>query len=180
MKFSADGVEGRQLRLGIERAQLRGLGEIDHAGEGHVVVGLVGVKAPAVVPHGVGGELPVLPGQGDHLVAGELDGPGLVDADMAGVRGDHALPAIEQGGDGHGVGLGAAHQEIHVRPGLPAGGADLLPGGGAEAILPVAGLGNEIGFSQTLQDPGMGALGIVAQKVQHVQSSLRFLRLRFR
>ena len=137
-----------------------------------MVVGLVGIEGGAVAPQRVGGELAPLLGQSDDLVAGELDGSRLVDVDVAGVSGDDPFPAPQERGDGHGVALGAAHQEIHVRLRLFAGGADLLPGGGAEAVLPVAWLGDQVGLLQPFQDAGMGPLGIVAEIIEHGYSSV--------
>ncbi len=50
-------------------------------------------------------------------MAGVLDGTGLVGGHMAGGGSQHALPALQHGGDDDGVGLGAAGDEEDVASG---------------------------------------------------------------
>ena len=61
-------------------------------GEDHVVMVAVGVEGGAEIPDRGGVQLAVFVGQPHHLVAGELDGPGLVAVDMAGGCCHNALP----------------------------------------------------------------------------------------
>ena len=100
-------------------------------------------------------------------MAGVLDGTGFVGGHMAGGRGQHALPALQHGGNDDGVGLGAAGDEGHVGVRAGAGGADLLPCTGAVGVGAVAGHFFKVGLGQLLQDGGMGTLAVVIFKVQH-------------
>ena len=59
-------------------------------------------------------QLAVMLGQGQYLVAGELDSSRLMSGNMPRSGGDHALIAVQQRGDHRSVGLGAAHQKVHV------------------------------------------------------------------
>ena len=86
---------------------------------------------------------------------------------MAGGRGQHALPALQHGGNDDGVGLGAAGDEGYVGVRAGAGGADLLPRTGAVGVGAVAGHLFKVGLGQLLQDGGMGTLAVVIFKVQH-------------
>ena len=87
----ADPMNGGQLCKGIECAEFRGLGEIDHTGhDGVLPVGVAVVRV-----HGVGdglcGEFAQRMGQGQHLMAAEFNGTGFVGADMASFSAKHAL-----------------------------------------------------------------------------------------
>ncbi len=164
--FQANPADLLQLAAAVQSAVFRGLGEIDHAG-GHQVVP-VSVLPPGAEqsPQGFSADLAVPLGQGEHLVAAVLDGAGLMGADVPGFRRHHALPALQQRGDDHRVGLGASRQEENLRLRRPAGGPDPVPGGGGIGIRPVAGGFDQIGFLQPLQDRRMGALHIVGSKPQ--------------
>ena len=101
-----------------------------------------GLVLPVGLPHPAdvqGGELPVGAGHRQDLVAGGLDGPGLVDVDVAAGGGHHPLVGPEGGVDHRGVGLGAPHQEVDGQVGVAAQVPDPLPGLGAVDVLPVAG-----------------------------------------
>ena len=104
---------------------------------------------------------------GADLVAGGLDGAGLMAVDMAGVGGDHCLVGGQQRGDDRHVRLGAAHQKMNGGVGGSAEGANQCPGFVADGINAVAaGLG-EIGVHQRLQDPGMCALAVIVAEAVH-------------
>ena len=163
----ADGGKGLQLRLGVQGAVLGGVGDVDHAGEDHVVVVGVGVEGLAEVLHRGGVQLAVFLGQADHLVARVLDGSGLMARHMAGGGGNHALPAVQQGSNDDGVGLGAARDKAHVCLGAGAGGADLLFGACAVGVGAIAGHFLQIRLHQLLQDGGVGALAVVVFKIVH-------------
>ena len=173
----ADGGQGFQLGLRVQRAVLGGVRDVDHAGEDHVVVVRVGVEGLAEVLYIGGVQLAVLLGQADDLVAGELDGTRLMTGHMAGGGGDDALPAAERGGDDDGVGLGAAGDEEDVCLGAGAGGADLLLCAGAVGVGAVAGHLLEVRFRQLLQDGGMRTLAVVVLKIQHILS-LSFITIK--
>ena len=59
-------------------------------------------------------ELAILSADGADLVAGGLDGTGLVGVYMTGMDGNHRLIGGQERGDGHQVGLGAAHEEMDI------------------------------------------------------------------
>ena len=135
----ADSRNGGQLCKGIECTEFRGLGEIDHGGLDHVLVGGVG---PVGSPQGQDGrrrELPVLRRDGQDLVPGGLDGPRLVDVDVPGVGGDDPLVGPQGRGDHRGVDLGPAHQKVdgQVLP-APAQGPDLGAGFVAKRIFSIS------------------------------------------
>ena len=138
--------EGRQLRLGVDGSDLRGVGDVNHGGL-HLV--LVAVELRHGLDHG-GGELPVGAGDGDDLVARALDGPGFVDVDVARVGGDHRLIGLQHGLNHQQVCLGAPHQEVDVRVRRGAEGADEVPRFLAEGVQAVAPGLLKIGFGEGL------------------------------
>ena len=135
---------------------------------------IVGVEVVPVVVvlHLAGGDLAVIRGQSQHLVAGGLDGAALVAVDMAADGGENALIGAQDGGDHRGVGQGAAHQKMHVGLRRLAGGLDLFPRGGAVFILAVAHGLLHVGAHQALHDGGVRPLQIVAVKIDHMRSLL--------
>lgn len=110
------------------------------------------------------GDLAVLLRQREHLVPAELDGAGLVHADVPRVRGDHTLVRAQQRVDDGRVCLCAADKEVNLRVRRAASGADLLARGFAVFIRAVTGGLRKIRFAQALQDGGMRTLKIVAGK----------------
>ena len=94
----------------------------------------------------------------------ELDGAGLVHADVPRVRGDHTLVRAQQRVDDGRVRLCAADKEVKLRVRRAASGADFLSRGFAVFIRAVTGGLRKIRFAQALQDGGMRALKIVAGK----------------
>ena len=135
---SAGRPDGFQLSLGIQGAVFRGLGDIHHGRLDHVLVGDV----PPVVlmdPANIqGGELAIPAGYGQNLVAVGLNGPGLVDGDVAAGSGDDPLVGPQGSSNDRRVGLGAAHQEVDVQAGVFTQIPDVVPGPGAVVILAVA------------------------------------------
>ena len=115
----------------------------------------------------LGGQFAVFTGDGQHLVAGALDGVDLVAVDVAGGDGQNTLVGTQNGINDGGIGLGAAHQKVHGGVGGAADLADLFGGGGAVGILTVADGLVHIGVQQLLQDGGMGAFQIVTVKTNH-------------
>ena len=115
-------------------------------------------------------------GDGQHPVAGILNGPGLMDVDVAGIGGDDPLIAAQHTVDGDLVGLGAAGEEPDLQVVPAAGGAELGLGGFGVGIVPIAGQGDHVHFQQMLKHLGMGPLGIVREKIQHKN----ILRIHFR
>ena len=112
-------------------------------------------------------QLAILVGQAQHLVAGVLDGPGLVAVDMARGSCHDPFPPVQHRRDDDGVGLGAAGDEGHIRFRAGTGGADLLPRAGTVGVGAVAGHLFKVGLHQLLQDGRMGSLAVVVLKVKH-------------
>ena len=162
--FAAERADGRELLSGIERTVLRRLGEVDHPGHDRVVavrVVLVLLKQCADLGRG---ELAVLLRQREDLVPAELDGAGLVHADVPRVRGDHTLVRVQQRVDDGRVRLRAADKEVNLRVWRAAGGTNFFARGGAVFIRAVTGGLRKIRFAHALQDSGMRALEIITGK----------------
>ena len=162
-------VQRRQLRLRVQGATLGGKGDIHHTGHDHMLIVGVEVVPVIVILHLLGGNLAVVRGQGQHLVAGGLNGAGFVTVDMAAGSGENALVGPENGGDHRGIGQCAAYQEMHIGLRGPAGRLDLFPGGGAVFILAIAHGLLHIGLQQALHNGGMCALQIVAVEIDHLR-----------
>ena len=120
-----------------------------------------------IVSHLLGCDLAVVGGQGDDLVAGGLNGAGLVAVDVAADGGQHTLPGAENGGDDSGVGLGAAHQEVDIRLGGLTGQLYLLAGGFAVLILAVAHGLYHIRLHEPGHDSGVRALQVITVEIDH-------------
>ena len=114
-----------------------------------------------------GGDLAVMAGQGQALVAGGLHGAGLVHVDVAAVGTQHPLPGLEGRVNHRKVGLGGAHQKLHFRFRRAAQGADAVPGLVAVGILSVAGGLFQIGAAQSVQYRSRCALAVVTFKTNH-------------
>src|SRR5699024_4696832 len=147
--------------------------DVDHPGLDHVLVGVGGHGGP----HGCGGQLAVCGGTGDAFVAGGLDGAGLVDADVGAGGGDHRFIGPQEGGDGGGVGLGAAHQDVDggVRP--ADGGLDQPAGPGRVGVGGIAGVALGVGGGHGLQDGGVAALAVIVGETDHLAALLSFIDL---
>jgi hypothetical protein len=119
-----------------------------------------------------GGNLAVVRGQGDDLVAGGLDGAGLVAVDVSARGGENALPRAQDRGDHGCVRLCAAGEKVNIRIRRIAGRAD--PGAGRRTVFVLAiadGL-HHVRLGQTLHNLGMGALEIIAVEVDHGKTLL--------
>ena len=169
--FLTHGVQLFQLRLSVQGAVLRRVRDIYHAGEHHVVVVGIGVEGSAPAAHIGSAHLALVGRQRDDLVAGVLDGTGLVGGNMAGGCSQHALPALQHGRNDDGVGLGAAGDKVHICIRAAAGSADLCLGAGAVGIGAVAGHLFKIGLGQLLQDRGVRTLAVVVLKIKHLSFS---------
>ena len=156
--------EGRQLRLGVDGAGFRGVGDVDHGGL-HLV--LVAVELGDGLDHG-GSNFPVGAGDGDDLVPRALDGPGFVDVDVSRVGGDDGLVGLQHGLNHQQVRLGAPHHEVYVRLGGGAEGTDEGPRlftAGVQAVAP--GL-LQIGLGEGFQHHGMGPFAVVVSETVHI------------
>lgn len=123
-------------------------------------------------PHLLGGDFPVLRGEREHLVAGRLDGSGLVAVDVAGVGAQHPLVGPQSGGDDGGVGLGAPHQKLHRSLRGLAQVPDEPPGPVTVRVHPVAGGLLHVGASQGIQKGGVAPLGVVTFPSNHGKTLL--------
>ena len=156
--------QGQQFRAGVDRAQLRGVGDVSQPGNHGMLV-----HRPR---HGGAQEfrrqLPVRGGQAEDRVAVLLHGPGLVDADVSAVGGKDRLIGPQERGDGRLVYLGAAHKEVDsgVRYSTQVpNGLLRLPG---ILVRAVAGGQVHVGLAQGFQHRRMGPRAVVVSKVEHV------------
>ena len=89
-------------------------------------------------------------GQGQHLVSGVLDSPGLVDVDVACGGGNNAFCAVEQPVDDHLIALRAADEKENIRLRVADGGADFVLCTQGIFILAITHLLNKVRFCQGL------------------------------
>ena len=164
---AADGPEALQLRPGIQQPGLGGLGEIQHTGLDGVLPSGIGPMGGAEPLHLLRSDPAVLGGEGEHLVAGGLNGPGLMGVDVPSLGAQHPLIGAQGGGDHRLIGLGPAHQKFHRGLGRAAGLPDQLPGTLAVLIHGVAGGLLQIGLGQPLQNLGRGPLSVVTLEPDH-------------
>ena len=157
-------MQGFQLRLAVQRAVFRGMGNIHPAGINHVRIGGVGVEGLEIRFQFARVDLAVMGRQGQHLVAGVFDGSGFVHVDVARRSGNHALRAVEQPVDHHLVALCAANQKENIRLRVVDSGADFVLCPQGIFVLTVAHLLDKIRFDQGLQQLRMRAFGIVVFK----------------
>ena len=166
----AGGRDVGQLGLGVERAHLGGVGDVDHTGLHLMLVAGVG----AVFFHRVADlpcrDLAVFIGQGQALVAGGFYCAGLVYMDMAAVGAQHTLPGLEGRIDDRQVGLGRTYKKVHGGIRGVAQGADLVRSGGAIAVLAIAGGLVKVGLLHQFQHRGGSAFAVITFKTKHKSS----------
>ena len=114
-----------------------------------------------------GGDLAVISGEGDDLVAGGFNGAGFMAVDVAGNGGQYALPGTQDRCDYSGIGLGAAYQKMYIGVRRMTRRLDLLPGRSTDLILAVANGLHHVGFHQALHNRTMRAFQIITVKVDH-------------
>ena len=166
-QFMAGFTQGGQLRQRVERAQLRGIGDIHQLGLNHVLKAAVVAVSLHRLTHLCGGDFAVLRRKGQHLVARGLHSARLMDVDVSALGAQRPLMGPQSGGnDGH-VGLGAPHQKVdsHVLP--AAQSPDFRGGLSAILVLSIAGGLVKIGFRQRFQHLGMAAFGVIIVEIQH-------------
>ena len=157
-QLPANAADGLQLIQGIQGAQLRRGGKIDQLRLNRMLEALVRPVGQNQVLDLQGGDFAVLPGNCQNLVAGGLDGAGLVAVDMGGIRTDGTLMGPQRSGNHRQVGLGAPHQEMDRQRIVLADGPYFRRGSGAVAIRAVTAGLLQIGLGQSLQDLRMAAL----------------------
>ena len=165
--FVAAAGQGGELLLGVEGAELRGMGDVHQARLHQVLPHLVVDKGLHIFLQVRRHYLALNVGDGQHPVPGVFYSPGLVDIDMSGVGGDDPLVALEHGVYGHLVGLGAAGEKLYLQVVPAAGGADLGLGSLGVLIVAVAGKGDHVQLHKVFQDLGVGTFGIVREKGKH-------------
>ena len=176
--LAADLMDGREIGLAVERAELRWERNIRRAREHHVLVVAVLIEQLDKAVELGGVHLAVVCRNGEHLVSRELDGAGLMAGHMARLGRDHALVGSEQHVEHDLVGLRAADQEEHLGLGGIACGADQLLGMLAVPIHPIARHGFHVGIGQCLQHRRVRAEGVIV--LERDQCVHRFPVLRSR
>ena len=124
----ADLADGRELGQRVQRAIFGRLRDIDHAGHDHVLAVAIVQVVFTVGSDGRSADFAKMMGERQHLVAAELNRPGLMYADMPAVCGDYSLVGAQQGVDDGGIRLRAAQQEIYGGQWAGAGCTDFFPG----------------------------------------------------
>ena len=104
-----------------------------------MVVACVRIKGLNIFTEIIRIQLAVLVRHGQHLMAGGLDGAGLMRVHMAAGRGHNALVRTKHGIDHDHVGLRAAGQEIHLTVRAVRRFFDLFRRRSGEFIVAVAG-----------------------------------------
>ena len=112
----------------------------------------------------LGGHLAHHVGNSDNFVLGKLDGPRLMDIDMAGANTDDAFVLIEHGVDGGGIGLRTTRQKEYLCIGHANGLTDKLLGTFRELVEPVRRRFGIVVAYQILEHLRMGTVVIVAFK----------------
>ena len=89
-------------------------------------------------------------------------------ASMAPVDGgDHRFVGPQEGGDGGGVGLGAAHQDVDIGVRPADGGPDQLMGMGRVGVGGIAGVALGVGGGHGFEDGRMAPLAVIVGKTDH-------------
>ena len=97
-------------------------------------------------------------------MAAGLNGAGLVDVDVAVLGAQHALIGFQQSCDDGGIGLGAAHEKVYRRVGTAHGVPDERARPVTVGVKAVAAGLLIVGFGQSGEHLGMGALRIITEK----------------
>ena len=156
--------QGGQLRLCVEGSDLGGVGDVHQSGQHHVFRAVVACQNGFDQSRG---QLAVGTLRDTDLVAGGLDGPGLVGADVAGLGGDHRLIGLQECVDGHQIHLGPAHQKVDGRVRGRAEAADRVRRGPAVRVQAVAHSLDGVGIRQVLEDFEVGAFAVIVPKTVH-------------
>ena len=140
-----------------------------------MLLGFILVEGLQKCPDLVGIDFAFLVLQRQDLVTVKLHRAGLVGVNMAGGGADHTLKFLQHRGNHDGVGLGAAHQKLHICLLATAGFFDLLCRAGAVGIAAVAGLHLQIGVDQLLQHLGVGTGYVITFKGNHNKTSIFYV-----
>ena len=164
-----------ELGEGVDKAALRGLGDVHHARLGKLQAVGVGPVRHGALAHLPGGELAVARRELYHLVACGLDGPGLVHGDVPRDRRYNALMRAQRGADHGEVGLRAADDEVYRRLRRGALFTYHRRGGIAVFVVAVAGGLVVIDFLYRRQNLRQRALKVVALEPYHAHSASTFI-----
>lgn len=162
----ADCVQAAQFLGCVERAVLRRMRDVDHAGHDHVVAVAVGLEGRQICIDIFGAQLAIRMWQGQDLVPTELDGTGLMQADMTRVCRDDALIRGEQRVDDRRIRLRAADEKIDIGLRALAGRPDLRTRRLADGIRAIAKHRHAIHFRKTLQYLRMSSFHVIRCKGQ--------------
>ena len=158
---------GLQFGLGVDGAVFGALRDVYGTGEHHVLVVAVRIEGLAEFVQFGRIHLAVVVGNREYLMAGELDGAGLMHVRMAGRDRDHACIRRCDGIDDDLVGLCATYQEPHVRIRLAASLANLRLGLFGKLVGAITRIQMIVGFGQGLQYGRVGSAGVIVLKRQH-------------
>lgn len=159
-----DACHGLELGARVERARFGRVRDVDQRGRGHVV----SVAVDDVLVEGgldvARTKLAVALRKFEHLVAETFDGARLVNGNVTGLGGDHALPGLEHRADHRAVRLGPAGEKMNFSVGSVAGFADELRGPCRMLVRAVAGRFFKIRFREPCENLRNAALHIVGGK----------------
>ena len=137
-KLPAGGGQCFQLCLAVERAILRGIGDVYQLGLSHMFKAAVCPVSQHSIPHLFCGDLSVIRGAGQNLVAGGLHGAGFMDIDMTANRAQSTLMGTQSSGNDSQIRLGTTHQKVNSHILAAAEALDLRGCLGAVFVLSIA------------------------------------------
>ena len=152
---------------GVDRAELREVGQGQHPRLGLVHVGALARHGPldlGRLQHG-----PVVDDLGDPAMGDALGGRGLVVVEMAVHVTDDPLPGLGERGDGEGVGRGAGGDEEDGRLGTEDRPKGLDGAGGVGIVAVPVVMGPVVGLDDRSQRLGVEPRAIVGSKISHGQ-----------
>ena len=165
--LGTDLVQGFQLCLCVQRAILSGVGDIHHAGEGHVLVICVGIIGLQILPQIRGRKFSIRLRQRQHFMPCIFHGACLMAVDMAGSSGHNPFVPAQHRRNNDNVGLCPARNKEHIRLRAAASRPDLLPGTGTIGVCAITRGLFQVGLHQFFQNLFMGAFTIIIFKIQH-------------
>ena len=161
---AADFADGGQLRARVERAVLRRVRDIDHAGHHHVVAVLIVRIGRKTRSDSLRREFPVHGRQREYLVPAALDRASLVQRDVSRLRRNDALIGAQHRRNHRHVRLRPACEEVDFRIGRAARCADFFTRRLGKFIAAVARRLHHIRLDETLQNRRVRPLHIVRRK----------------
>lgn len=172
---AADFTQRLELGKSVHRAGLGGLGDVEHPGSNHVLIGLIPIKFCDKAVDISGVHLAIAGGDHNDLVSAVFHGTALVRIDM-GRRGCHdTFVAAKESIDDRRVGLSSTDEKLHQSPGSIAGFPDGFTGLNRIVVVSIANRGLKIGFHQSAHHLRMCAFHIIAVEINH-DANLQLMR----